>query len=126
MNAEEPPTEFERRVQQALRASSDSLDGALRSKLTQARHAALDGASRRARPWLLRGWHALVPAGAAAAVLLAVLYVRQPGPVSPGSDLEMLADADVYAMNSDAEQEPDYEFYEWAAAGGDAGAGSGT
>jgi hypothetical protein len=110
-------SEFERRVRQALQDSSDALDGRLRSKLTQARHAALDGAAARAGAGANRGAWRWAPAGAvAAAMLVTVMYVSQRSVVTPADDLAMLADADVYALNLDVEQEPDYDFYEWAAA----------
>jgi hypothetical protein len=126
MSDGEQRSEFELRVRQALLDSSEAVDGATRSKLSYARHAALGAGGRRRRGWLGLGWHSWAPAGAAAAVLVTVLYVNQHGGIAPTSDLEMLADGDIYAMNTDVEQEPDYEFYEWAAAASDGEAEAGS
>jgi hypothetical protein len=121
MSGSDGQSEFERRVGQALRDDSEALDGRTRSKLTQARHAALDGASARAGrgAWVGRGAWRWAPAGAvAAALLVTVMYVQQRSAVAPAEDLAMLADAEVYALNADTEHEPDYDFYEWAATAG--------
>ena len=56
--------EFEKRTQEVLEESAGRLDGRTRSRLTQARHAALAQLAQPARHW----WRAYVPAGAAAAV----------------------------------------------------------
>src|SRR6187397_1032517 len=91
--------EFEKRTQEVLEESASRLDGRTRSRLTQARHAAL---AQREKP--ARSWRSYVPAGAAAAVaVLAVgLYVR-PGQIvetravsnaSAVEDLDILADVD--------------------------------
>jgi hypothetical protein len=134
MNDVDGNSEFERRVRQALRDSSDALDGRTRSKLTQARYAALDGAASSGATSvggvlaLAQGglWR-WVPAGAAAAVLLVtMMYVSQRNVATPADDLAMLADADVYALHADAEQEPDYDFYEWAAAAAETDGESGS
>jgi hypothetical protein len=109
-------SEFERRVRQALRDGSDALDGRTRSKLTQARYAALDGGVRPGARMVRGAWR-WAPAGAiAAAMLVTLTYVHQRSAVAPTDDLAMLADAEVYALNADTEHEPDYDFYEWATA----------
>ena len=106
--------EFEKRTQEVLEESTARLDGRTRSRLTQARHAALAELARPERHW----WRAYVPAGAAAAVaVMAVVLWGQPGgptaaAVSPLDDLELLADADAQDFVDDGE---DLEFYEWAA-----------
>jgi hypothetical protein len=98
MSNEEDTSAFERRTRELLRDSVDNLDAATRSRLTQARHAAL--AARGTRPsWLeLR---VLAPGGAvAAAALVAVLLWGLPGhhafkeSGSALDDLELLADSD--------------------------------
>ena len=119
-------TEFERRLRERLIESSDALDGRTRSRLTQARHQALAQAGR-GRGWMsVRSW---VPAGAVAmALLVTVLFMQQRGAVVPGQgmvattqsastleDMELLADADGYALSNEAEPELDADFYEWAA-----------
>jgi hypothetical protein len=110
---------FERRAGELLRDSADSLDAATRSRLTQARHAALENIS--ARPaWL--DIRVLAPGGAvaAAAVVAVVLWTGgMPRPAGeaggPFDDIELLADADAYELS----QESDLEFIEWAAAMGE-------
>jgi anti-sigma-K factor RskA len=108
--------EFEKRTHEVLEESAGRLDGRTRSRLTQARHAALAQLAQPARPW----WRAYVPVGAAAAVavLAVVIWSGQPpgtAPtlvVSPVDDLELLADAEAQDFVDDGE---DLEFYEWAA-----------
>jgi hypothetical protein len=114
------PTDFEKRTREVLEESTSRLDGRTLSRLTQARHAALDRAQRPARHW----WRTYVPAGAVAAVaLLAVLvWIGQPvsettpisaqGTQNSLEDLEFLTDADAPEFVADGE---DLEFYEWAA-----------
>jgi hypothetical protein len=100
MSTDEEPgaSGLERRSRALLEDSAANLDGRVRSRLTQARHAAV-----------------------AAALLGALIYVRNGPGVLPASapaangaeDLELLADADALQLAEDA---GDYEFYEWAAA----------
>ena len=110
-------TDFEKRTQEVLEESVARLDGRTRSRLTQARHAALAGLDKPARQW----WRSYVPAGAAAAaaVLAVIIYTGQPGvgtqlasdpPVS--DDAELLADTDAPDFTEDGDE---VEFYEWAA-----------
>jgi hypothetical protein len=106
------PTEFEKRSRAILEESSGRLDGRMLSRLTQARHAALDQLQKPARAsW----WRWSVPAGAAAAAVLSVvIWVGRPpsveGPTSV-DDFELLTDADAPDFVDDGE---DVEFYEWA------------
>jgi hypothetical protein len=112
-------SEFERRTRALLLQSADQLPGAVRSRLTQARHAALAARSQRG-PSITRRW---MPLGAAVAAALALLIVYVPhgrspleNPV-PGAgleDIELLSDTDAVPLNGD--QDVDYDFYEWAAA----------
>jgi hypothetical protein len=109
--------EFEQRARSLLLGSAEALPGALRSRLTQARYAALE-AQRPAVPVRARGW---MGAGAAAAVALVALLVLVPhrgsAPVTalaggPIDDLALLAETDAVPLTED--QDVDYDFYEWA------------
>jgi hypothetical protein len=121
-------TEFERRTRQLLLESAERLPGSVRSRLTQARYAALAARSSRQVPSLARRW---MPAGAVAGVVLALFVVLAPhgtgtAPVHIGpalEDIDMLTDSDGLSLNGD--QDVDFDFYEWAAneaAGGSASA----
>ncbi len=128
----EARSEFERRTQSVLEESMARLDGRVRSRLNQARHAALEAHAARARSPLARWFgnrSVFAPAGAVAAiaVLSVVLWTGRPAGETPlavlngdGSaaieDLDLLADNDALAIASEA----DVEFYEWALAEADA------
>jgi hypothetical protein len=109
-------TPFEKRTQEVLGESTARLDGRTLSRLTQARHAALEQLQQPARHW----WRSFVPAGAAAAVAVLAVVMWSGGPgigptgpaASPVEDIELLADADAPDFVDDGE---DLEFYEWAA-----------
>jgi hypothetical protein len=117
------------RARALLQQSAEDLDGRTRSRLTQARHAALAAAGSRGPlavlAELLRGpggrrWQRWAPAGALAASVLvvALLVVRVPGTpgmvahATAGDELELLTDTDALALAQ--EPEVDYDFYEWA------------
>jgi hypothetical protein len=121
--------DFEQRARLTLEESVTRLDGATRSRLTQARYRALEqldtSAARVGGWWRLTGRSSvLAPVGAMAAVvaLTTVLWVGRPGVSLPGEtgavaagapeDMELLADGDALAAMS----EEDPEFYEWALA----------
>ncbi len=131
--SEEPRSEFELQTQEVLEQSTARLDARVRSRLNQARQAALEAHAAQGRSPLQRwfesrGLFAPVGAVAAAAVLALVLWTaRTPGPppfaalpfaaisdegAGPVEDLDLLADRDVFALASEA----DLEFYEWALA----------
>jgi hypothetical protein len=119
------------RARTLLQQSTEALDGHTRSRLTQARHAALAAA---AEPrglfgslaawlaWPAAGrWQRWAPAGALAASVLvvALLVARMPGApgvathaTGGGDDIELLTDSDALALAQ--EPEVDYDFYEWA------------
>jgi negative regulator of sigma E activity len=102
--------DFEKRTREVLEESTARLEGRTLSRLTQARHAALD----RLQQPMRRRWGLFVPAGAAAAAVLAVvIWGNRTVPVDPGpvDDVEMLADGDA----PDFVDGEDLEFYEWAA-----------
>jgi anti-sigma-K factor RskA len=115
----EPLTEFERNARVVLEHSLSHVDARTRSRLNQARHAALEAAGARSRAW----WRSLTlmpTAGAAAAALLVavVLWHRQPGgepavlEAQHVEDMELLADGEALELLDGW----DGPFYEWAAA----------
>ena len=125
------PTELERRTRAVLQESLKRIDARTRSRLNQARHAALESAPRQSPAW--RGFR-LIPltGGAVAATALAVafvLFVQHPHPGTASGQgaqpslemLDLLADEDNLSLMEDY----DHSFYEWAAAQGDT-AGGGT
>jgi len=118
--------DFEKRARALLEESVLRIDGRIRSRLNQARHAAAAELERPARRPIWRSFALAPAAGVVAAVLLAVvLWAPRPGqmlPVGePGSsaveDLDLVADSDTFDL---IEQE-DGGFYEWAVAQADAG-----
>jgi hypothetical protein len=121
---------FEERSRVLFNDSIDGLDYAVRSRLTQARNAAIEAASARRRPWFSRVG-VLAPAGmTAAAVLGAVLWLGSPlgqraATVDNGQtnleDLEIVASADEGGADAMDMLQDDIEFYDWA----DKAAGSG-
>ena len=119
--------EFARRARALLEESVEHLSARTRSRLTRARHAALERRGPLAR---LRGagdaaWRNWLPAGAVAGAVLTMLLLagRMPAPelqqasLAGGEDLELLADRDALALAQDQavqDGEVDYEFYDWA------------
>ncbi len=125
---------FEQRLHTLLEESVRRVGGRARSRLNQARHAALAEAARRSRwslPLRTAAWlrsHLLwMPAGgavAAAALVAFVLWPHSPqgypaAEASPASveDLDLIADRD----GMDIMQSGDAQFYEWAMTQGDQG-----
>ena len=110
-------SQLERRTRELLVASSEALAGATRSRLTQARFAAVAASEHRMRRQLQR-W---APAGVAAAAALTLLVVLLPhGARAPFSPVSNVALEDMDLLTSDlplnADQDMDYDFYEWAVA----------
>jgi ferric-dicitrate binding protein FerR (iron transport regulator) len=103
-------SDFERRTKRVFDDSVAALDAATRSRLTQARHRALEERS----PVRSRGW--LMPAGAAAATaLVAWLVVWQSPPASdavqgtPLTDLEiLLGEQDLEMLDGWLEEQPEF------------------
>jgi hypothetical protein len=103
---------FEQRAQAALQASAESLDGATRSRLTQARHAALDAVKQRQSGT----WRWLMPAtgGVAAAVFAVMIAIN-----SPHRDAAQLAvagtvdDMEILTAEDSLEFYRDVDFYAW-------------
>jgi hypothetical protein len=117
----QPRDRFEERSRKLFLESVEGIDFATRSRLTQARSAALAAASGR-RPWFSRAG-VLAPAGVtAAAVLGAVLWLGSPlGPhavtVADGQsnfeDLELVAASDEGSGDALDMLQDDLEFYDW-------------
>lgn len=120
--------EFEARAREALDESVTRVNGRVRSRLNQARQAAL--AEIGARPRSIWQLPALLPAAGAtaAAVLVALAFIANRGPergfAQEGAafeDIEMLSDRDGLELVENW----DGSFYEWAVAAGEDG-GSGA
>lgn len=119
----EPVTEFERQTRMVLEESVLRVDGRVRSRLNQARQAAVEAAATSRRPFFGRFFTLVPTAGAAAAALLVamVLWHREPQPelpvvaegAHPTEDLELLADGDALDLIQDGDGSG--SFYEWAA-----------
>jgi hypothetical protein len=122
MSAGDQLTDFERLSRQALEESVLRIDGRVRSRLNQARRAAVEAASEPRRPLFSRFFTLVPTAGAAAAAVLVamVLWHRGPQlelpPVGEGQkveDLDLLADGDALDLIQDGDGSG--SFYEWAA-----------
>jgi hypothetical protein len=113
---------FEARSRALFHGSVENLDFATRSRLTQARHAALDAATAGRRPWFFRAGF-LTPAGVtAAAVLAAFLWMGTPvghAPITAADGQSNLEDLDMVASSDDPIDmlQDDVEFYDWAEKG---------
>src|SRR5689334_14152765 len=106
-NGEETNGEFERQTRALLEDSVSRVDGRIRSRLNQARHAALAEASRRPSLWQR---FSLMPATGVVAAATLVAFVLWPhahhGDSMPSEgghveDLELLADSDALDLVSD-------------------------
>lgn len=121
------PDEFEQHAQRVLGESVTRVSGHVRSRLNQARQAAL--AEIEARPRSFLRMPTILPAAgaAAAAALVAVVLMTQQGggvrglPGAEGGqsfeDIELLSDNDGLELIENF----DGSFYEWAAAEGEEG-----
>ena len=127
--ADDSVTEFERNARAMLEESVRRIDARTRSRLNQARHAALGAAAKRRGFWA--SFTLMPAAGAVAAALLVavVLWHREPAstpalalaaPHATVEDMDLLTDND----SIDLMEEWDGSFYEWAASQSDAGAQS--
>jgi hypothetical protein len=103
---------LEQRTKQLFEESVAGLDAATRSKLTRARHQALEQlAAAKSRGWR---W-SLVPAGGVAvAAVMAWLLVWQPPPAEPGLQTAALGDLEILLGEEDLEMlDQELEFYGW-------------
>jgi hypothetical protein len=127
MNQEtlEPRPGLEERSRALFRDSVDGLDMRTRSRLTQARHAALKAADRSAqRSWLFRSPFLKPAAGVSAAAVLAMaLWLGGPlGHHSPMTadvpstfeDLDIVASSDEGSGAPMEMLQDDIDFYAWA------------
>ena len=118
-----PGDSFEERTRTLFQDSVDGLDFAMRSRLTQARNAAIEAASARRPQWFSRVG-VLAPAGVtAAAVLGAFLWMGSPlsqHAVTVADGLSSLEDLEIVASTDEASGDTldmlqdDIEFYDWA------------
>lgn len=125
---------FETRSRDLFRDSVAGVDMRTRSRLTQARHAALAAAAGRGRPrlWLMQSPLRASAAGVTlAAVLGAALWVAAPashhGPL-PGADNQLkFEDLDIIAASDESSGDAidmlqdDIDFYAWADKAANAG-----
>jgi anti-sigma-K factor RskA len=123
-------TDFERRSRLVLEESVLRIDGRVRSRLNQARQAAVEAASAKSRPMFWRFFTLVPTAGAVAAALLVamVLWHRAPDGEPPivaavtdthAGDLDLLADGEGLDLVQDGDGSG--SFYEWAADQSEAG-----
>jgi hypothetical protein len=115
---------FEERSRALFNGSVEGLDFAMRSRLTQARKAAIEAASASRRPWFFRIGVLTPAAGVTAAAILGVfLWLGSPlgqhaATVADGQsnfeDLELVASADEGSGDAMDMLQDDIEFYDWA------------
>ena len=115
---------FEMRSRALFQDSVDGLDMRIRSRLTQARSAALDAASSKRRPWAY-GWKMWTPAAGvtAAAILGFALWVGSPlnhhaaagaDAQSNFEDLDLVASTDEGSADAMEMLQDDIDFYDFA------------
>jgi hypothetical protein len=112
MSDERSGSDFERRTKRAFDDSVNAIDAAMRSRLTQARHRALDELSSQRDS----GWRSsLLPAGVAAATaLVAWLVLWQPPPNQEVVQAAQLGDLEILLGEEDLEMlDEELEFYGW-------------
>ena len=130
--SEQDNNAFETRSRALFQDSVDGLDMRIRSRLTQARSAALDDAHHSRRPWLF-GWKMWAPAaGVTAAAILALgLWIGSPlghqaatladAPQSNFEDLDLVAATDEGSTDAMEMLQDDIEFYDFADKAANAG-----
>ena len=115
MSTREEKTEFERRAKTLFDEGVDGLDARTRSRLTQARHAAVAELAQQRDPWMRRWW--LPATGLATAALLAVIVVFNLNPAANERPLAAASlaveDIDILSGAENIELLEDMEFYAW-------------
>ena len=121
--SEQDDNAFEARSRALFQDSVEGLDMRIRSRLTQARSAALDAAATRRRPWLF-GWKMWTPAAGvtAAAILGVALWMGSPLHHQAGiladaqnfEDLDLLASSDEGSADAMEMLQDDIDFYDFA------------
>jgi hypothetical protein len=110
MSDESLSNDFERRTKRLFDESVGALDAATRSRLTQARHRALEERVSRDRGWV---W-SLVPAGAVAATALVAWLVVWQAPQPNDLQTAQLTDLEILLGEEDIEMlDEELEFYGW-------------
>jgi hypothetical protein len=112
---------FEMRSRALFQDSVDGLDMRIRSRLTQARSAALEAASKGRRPWLF-GWKMWAPAGVTAAAILGLgLWIGSPIGHQAATlaesnieDLDLVASTDEGSSDAMEMLQDDIDFYDFA------------
>jgi hypothetical protein len=117
-------TDFERRARVALEEGVTRIDGRVRSRLNQARQAAVEAAESHRRPLFSRFFTLVPTASAAAAALLVAVFLVHRGPqtvlerppttAAAVDDLDLLADSDGLDLVEEG-GDGSGSFYEWAA-----------
>jgi hypothetical protein len=121
--SEQDDKAFEMRSRTLFQDSVEGLDFAMRSRLTQARNAALQAATAR-RPWLF-GWKMWTPAAGvtAAAILGVALWMGSPLHHQTGiladaqsnfEDLDLLASSEEGSADAMEMLQDDIDFYDFA------------
>src|ERR1700760_2844117 len=114
--SEQEDNAFEMRSRALFHGSVDGLDMRIRSRLTQARSAALAAASSHRRPWIL-GWTMWTPAfGVTAAAILgfALWTGSPPDTQSNFEDLDLVASTDEGSADAMEMLQDDIDFYDFA------------
>jgi hypothetical protein len=108
--------EFALRSRELLEESTERLDGRVRSRLTQARSAAIEEARRSRHGFAWRAW---IPAGALAGAAALAVFLWSGAPQSPETSPiavhGSLDDLDIIVTDESFELLEDLEFYEWIA-----------
>ena len=126
---------FEERSRALFHDSVEGLDFALRSRLTQARHAAVEAASARRRPWFFRLGVWTPTAGVTAAAVLGVfLWVGSPlgqHAVTVADGQPNLEELDIVASSEESGDamdmlQDDIDFYDWADKAANSGSSTST